>query len=81
MQLRISTEAADQDVQLIHAFLSKNSTWAAGIPIDTVRQSIANSLDFGGFLGSSQIAFARVISDRATFTYLADVFVIPLATA
>ena len=75
-QLRISTEVKDQDVDLIHRFLSEESAWAQGIPVETVRTSIEYSLNFGGFLGSSQVAFARVVSDYATFAYLVDVFVL-----
>ena len=66
-QLRISTAIEDLDVPLIHRFLSEESAWARQIPIETVRTSIRNSLNFGGFLGGSQVAFARVVSDCATF--------------
>ena len=62
---------------LIHRFLTEQSTWAKGIPRATVERSLENSLCFGGFVGSSQVAFARVISDFATFAYLVDVFVLP----
>ena len=75
-RLRISTAPEEQDVVLIHRFLSQHSAWAAGIPLEIVSKSIANSLCFGGFLGSSQIAFARVVSDYSTFAYLVDVFVL-----
>jgi GNAT superfamily N-acetyltransferase len=75
-QLRISTAIEDQDIELIHRFLSEESAWAAGIPFETVRASMEHSLNFGGFLGASQVAFARVVSDYATFAYLVDVFVL-----
>jgi GNAT superfamily N-acetyltransferase len=75
-QLRISTAPEDQDIELIHRFLSEESAWASGIPLETVRTSIEHSLNFGGFLGASQVAFARVVSDYATFAYLVDVFVL-----
>jgi GNAT superfamily N-acetyltransferase len=75
-QLRISTNAQDLDVPLIHRFLSEELAWAQGIPIETVHTSILHSLNFGGFLGASQVAYARVVSDRATFAYLVDVFVL-----
>lgn len=74
--LRISTAVEDQDIALIHRWLSERSTWAIGIPLETVRTSIAHSLNFGGFVGASQVAFARVVTDHATFAYLADVFVL-----
>jgi len=75
--LRITTEAAELDVPLIHCFLSEHTYWAKGIPIALVQQSIDNSLCFGGFLGKAQVAFARVVSDYTTFANLVDVFVLP----
>ena len=75
--LRISTDKAELDVTFIHRFLSEQTYWARGIPRDVVERSIANSLCFGGFLGPRQVAFARVISDFATFANLVDVFVLP----
>jgi GNAT superfamily N-acetyltransferase len=65
------------DVLLIHNFLSRESLWARGIPLATVYKSINNSLCFGGYIGSDQIAFARIISDYSTFANLVDVFVLP----
>lgn len=76
--LRISTFKSELDVSLIHQFLAEQSGWAKGIPRATVEVSIENSLCFGGFVGASQVAFARVISDYATFANLVDVFVLPL---
>ncbi|MFC5569294.1 GNAT family N-acetyltransferase [Lysobacter yangpyeongensis] len=76
--LRISTDPAQLDIPLIHHFLSTQSTWAKGIGEALVRRSIANSLCFGGYLADGrQVAFARVITDRATFANLVDVFVLP----
>lgn len=71
----ISTDPARLDVPFIHAFLSA-SYWAEDIPFETVRRSIENALPFGLYHGSDQVGFARVITDRATFAYLGDVFVI-----
>jgi GNAT superfamily N-acetyltransferase len=65
------------DVAAVHRFLADESGWARGISLDLVRRSIENSLCFGGFLDGSQVAFARVISDYATFANLVDVFVLP----
>jgi GNAT superfamily N-acetyltransferase len=73
--LRITTDPAVLDVELIHAYLTR-SYWAAGIPLETVRRSIAHSVNFGLFDGDAQVGFARVVTDRATFAYLADVFVL-----
>jgi GNAT superfamily N-acetyltransferase len=76
-QLRVSTDPAELDVALIHRFLSEQSGWARGIARATVEKSLHHSLCFGGFLDGAQIAFARVISDYATFANLVDVFVLP----
>ncbi|HEX6095326.1 MAG TPA: GNAT family N-acetyltransferase [Thermoanaerobaculia bacterium] len=65
------------DVDTIHRYLSEESYWAANIPRDVVERSIAHSLCFGAFDGDVQVGFARAITDRATFAYLADVFVLP----
>jgi GNAT superfamily N-acetyltransferase len=71
----ISTDQKLLDIAMIHKFLS-DSYWAKGIPRDIVEQSIQNSLAFGLFKDAVQIGFARVITDYATYAYLADVFVL-----
>jgi len=77
-ELRISTDNGELDVPLIHRFLSTEAYWSPGIPRETVERAIAGSLCFGGYVdGAGQVAFARVVSDFATFAYLADVFVLP----
>jgi GNAT superfamily N-acetyltransferase len=77
-QLTVSDDKSRLDVSLIHRFLSEQSTWALGIPRETVERGIENSLCFGGYLDDGrQVAFARVITDCATFAYLVDVFVLP----
>jgi GNAT superfamily N-acetyltransferase len=76
-RLRISTDPSELDIPMIHGFLSTQSTWAYGIDEDRVRRSIAHSLCFGGFLGDTQVAFVRVVTDRATFANMVDVFVMP----
>lgn len=75
--LRISTDKSELDLALIHTFLATGSSWAQGISFDLVRKSIEHSLCFGGYLGQAQVAFARVVSDFATFANLVDVFVLP----
>ena len=75
--MQISTDKSQLDIALIHQFLSVQSAWAKGISLETVQRSITNSLCFGGFLENRQIAFARVVTDKATFAYLMDVFVLP----
>ena len=72
----ISTDKSMLDINLIHRFLSERSYWAKGIPRDVVERSIANSLCFGSYDGQQQVGFARVVTDYATFAYVADVFVI-----
>jgi GNAT superfamily N-acetyltransferase len=71
----ISTDPARLDVEVIHTFL-RNSYWATGIPLTVLERSLSGSLCFGLYRGNEQIGFARVISDRATFAYLADVFIL-----
>lgn len=73
----LKTGAAKMDVAVIHAFLCHQSYWAKGIPLETVQKSLRNSVCFGVFLQGRQVAFARVVTDSATFAYLADVFVLP----
>jgi len=74
---RISTTKEDLDVPLIHSFLTNHSGWARDISLSVVERSIESSLCFGGFVDGYQVAFARVVSDYATFANLVDVFVLP----
>jgi len=71
----ISTDKARLDVGVIHGFLN-SSYWAAGRTIETIQRSIDNSLPFGVYKGDQQIGFARVITDYATFAWIADVFIL-----
>jgi N-acetylglutamate synthase-like GNAT family acetyltransferase len=75
--LRISADFDDLDLALIHGFLSGESYWAAGIPLETLERALRNSICCSGHLDGRQVAFGRVITDQATFAYLADVFVLP----
>jgi GNAT superfamily N-acetyltransferase len=75
--LRISTDPQTLDLAMVHAFLSSQTPWARGMPLATLKRAIGHSLCFGGYLGETQVAFARVVSDYATFAYLVDVFVLP----
>jgi GNAT superfamily N-acetyltransferase len=76
----ISTNKSKLDIGIIHDYLSKESYWAKNIPYEVVERSIEGSLCFGLYatenLVTKQIGFARVISDCATFGYLADVFIL-----
>jgi N-acetylglutamate synthase-like GNAT family acetyltransferase len=75
-EFEISTDPARVNAGMVHEFLT-NCYWAKGIPAETVQRSIENSICFGVYQGQQQVGFARVISDRATFAYLADVFILP----
>lgn len=70
-----STDKNKLDVKTIHGFLS-NSYWAQNIPVEIVKTSIENSFCFGVYLYDKQVGFARVVTDFATFGYLADVFIL-----
>ncbi|MBX9781907.1 MAG: GNAT family N-acetyltransferase [Chitinophagaceae bacterium] len=70
----VTTNTEYFNVEYIHQFLYQ-SYWAENIPIETVQKSIDNSLCFGVFHLGRQIGFARMITDKATFAYLADVFI------
>jgi GNAT superfamily N-acetyltransferase len=71
----ISSDRARLDIGAIHAFLTQ-SYWSPGIPRATVERAIANSLCFGAFQQGAQVGFARVVTDRTTFAYLCDVYVL-----
>jgi GNAT superfamily N-acetyltransferase len=71
----ISTDPARLDVAAIHAFLTQ-SYWSPGIPRATVERAIANSLCFGVFWQGQQVGFARMVTDKTTFAYLCDVYVL-----
>lgn len=72
----ISTDDTRLDIALIHDFLSQRAYWAKGRTRAAIERSIANSLAFGIYRADRQVGFARVITDYATFAYLADVFVL-----
>jgi GNAT superfamily N-acetyltransferase len=71
-----SSDKSLLQIEVIHGYLSKESYWAQNIPVETVKASIEGSTCYAAYYEGRQIAFARVISDHATFGYLADVFVI-----
>ena len=75
-EFEISTDPSRLDVDVIHTFL-ETSYWAQGRRRSVVDRSIRNSLCFGVYIAGRQVAFARVVSDRAVFAYLMDVFVVP----
>jgi len=75
-ELTISTDPARIDIDVVHGYLAGESYWARGIARERLERAIRHSLCFGLYERGRQIGFARVISDRATFAYLCDVFVL-----
>ncbi len=71
----LSADPARLDLAAIHGYLAA-SYWAPGLPLDVLRRAIAGSVCLGVYRGTEQVGFARVITDRATFAYLCDVFVL-----
>jgi GNAT superfamily N-acetyltransferase len=71
----VSDEKELLDLSYIHAYLSRHSYWAENIPVEVVARSIRGSHCFGVYYKNQQVGFARVITDKATFGYLADVFI------
>jgi GNAT superfamily N-acetyltransferase len=74
-EFALSSDPTRLDLELIHAFLS-TSYWSLGLPREVLLRAIDGSLCFGIYQGESQVGFARVITDKATFAYLCDVFVL-----
>ena len=72
----ISTDYERLDLALIHDFISNQSYWGQGRKIETVQRSLDHSLNFGIFKDNQQVGFARVVTDFATFAWVADVFIL-----
>jgi N-acetylglutamate synthase-like GNAT family acetyltransferase len=78
MDYEISDDPSRLDIDAIHRWISEDSYWALGRSRETMETAISNSLCVGAFApDGGQAAFARIITDRATFAYLCDVFVFP----
>ncbi|MEV4613847.1 GNAT family N-acetyltransferase [Kitasatospora sp. NPDC049258] len=77
----ISTDPARLDAALIHRWLSEDAYWALGRPREKQDRAIAHSLNFGVYDGASgaQVGYARLVTDRATFGWLCDVYIAPAA--
>jgi len=72
----ISSKKSDLDFNVIYSFIA-NTYWAKGIPAETLKRAIDNSICFGVFTEQNeQVGFARIVTDTATFAYLADVFIL-----
>jgi len=74
-QYTVTTDRRRMELSMIHAFLA-GTDWSPGVPRFTVARSLRHSLCFGLFHRARQVGFARVITDRATFGYVADVFIL-----
>jgi len=74
--LLISDDPALLDRPLIHRFLSERSYWAKGLPREIVDRALEHSLCFGVYSAGRPAGFARVVTDFATFAWLADVFIV-----
>ena len=72
----ISTERARLDLGVVHRFISEESYWGQGRSPEVVRKTVENSVPFGVYHGDEMVGFARVVTDYATFAWLADVFVL-----
>jgi GNAT superfamily N-acetyltransferase len=72
----ISNDKNKLNINIIHQYLSKDSYWAQGRSMETVRKSIDHSLCYGVYTDDQQIGFARIVTDYATFAWLADVFIL-----
>jgi len=70
----VSCDRSKLDVERVHAFLT-NAYWSEGVSRETIDRGIENSIPFGLYLEGEQVGFARVISDRASYAYLADVYI------
>lgn len=70
-----SSDRSRIDAGYVHRYLSERSYWAGGIPLETVLASIRNSFCAGVYKDEQQVGFGRLITDYATFGYLADVFI------
>lgn len=75
--LEITTDLARLDVDFIHRFLAEETYWAQNRTLDQTRTALENSICFGIFAAGRFAGFGRVVSDRATFAYIGDVFVLP----
>ena len=76
MRVEISLDPDWLDVAMIHHFLSESAYWAKGRSLATVQRAIDNSLCFGAYVDGRQVGLARVVTDYATFAWVADVFVL-----
>lgn len=73
----ISTDQSLLDFEVVYNFLDKDSYWSKGVPVDTLKKAIENSFCFGVYKEGKQIGLARIITDKAVFAYICDLFILP----
>lgn len=76
-RIRITDDPEAVDLDVIHPFLSTQVYWSPGVPREVVARAVANSLCLSALDSEEQVGFARLVTDRATFAWLCDVFVLP----
>lgn len=74
----ISTDKKLLNFEVIYKYLDSESYWAGGIPVVTLKTAIDNSICYGVYKNEIQIGLARVVTDKATFAYICDVFILPV---
>ena len=75
-EFTVSTDRSRLDIDAIHRFLSTEAYWAKNRTFEQTKTAIENSICFGVFWGEKQTGFARVVTDKATFAYIGDVFIL-----
>jgi GNAT superfamily N-acetyltransferase len=75
--IEITNDLSRLDLDRVHGWLARKSYWAGKMPRSVFDRAVNGSLCFGAIENGATVGFARVISDRATFAYVADVFVDP----
>ncbi len=73
----ISTDKDLIDFKTVYNYLNEESYWSKGIPVERLNKAIENSICFGVYKQAKQAGFARVVTDKATFAYICDVFILP----
>lgn len=76
-EYEIDTDPARLDLDVTHKFLSEEAYWSQGVPREILERAVGNSMVFGAYRDGAQAGFVRVVSDRATFAWICDVFVLP----
>jgi GNAT superfamily N-acetyltransferase len=74
---QIATDKSLLNIEVIYKYLNEDSYWAQGIPFERLTRAIENSLCFGVYNEQAFVGFARVVTDKASFAYICDVFILP----